>query len=196
MRPEYFGSRTIRLSDPFSPLPLTPSTPLIGKTKLVLPPPGKFQRGNTYWKHHWRRAQNISNKFWNRWSKEYLQILQLTKKWTHKRRNFTEGDIVLLKDNNSCRNKGPIAKRAYHTSWWWRPSLIGDFSNRNWSVLVNQSINLCCRYSQLEELWCIRNMIPRTHSNSSILNEFEWDLFWLKWRTFYGSHVNVRFPVH
>ena len=45
VRPEYFGSRTIRLSDPFSPLPLTPSTPLIGKTKLVLPPPGKFQRG-------------------------------------------------------------------------------------------------------------------------------------------------------
>ena len=110
VRPEYFGSRTIRLSDPFSPLPLTPSTPLIGKTKLVLLPAGKFQQGNTYWKHHWRRAQNISNKFWNRWSKEYLQILQLTKKWTHKRRNFTEGDIVLLKDNNSCRNKGPIAK--------------------------------------------------------------------------------------
>ena len=101
---------TETLSDPLSPLPLSPSTLLTGKTKLILPPPGKFQREDTYCKRRWRRVQHIANEFWNRWSKEYLQILQLRQKWTHKRRNFTEGDIVLLKDNNSCRNKWPMAK--------------------------------------------------------------------------------------
>ena len=50
--------------------------------------------------------------FWNKWSREYmyLQILQLRQKWTHKRRNFKKGDNVLLKENNSCRNKWPMAK--------------------------------------------------------------------------------------
>ena len=99
---------TETLSDPLSPLPLSPSTLLTGKTKLILPPPGKFQREDTYCKRRWRRVQHIANEFWNRWSKEYLQILQLRQKWTHKRRNFKEGDIALLKDNNSCRNKWPM----------------------------------------------------------------------------------------
>ena len=101
---------TETLSVPLSPLPQSPSTLLTGKTKLILPPPGKFQREDTYYKRRCQRAQHIANDFWNRWSKEYLQILQLRQKWTHRRRNFTEGDIVLLKDNNSCRNKWPMAK--------------------------------------------------------------------------------------
>ena len=64
---------TETLSDPLSPLLLSPSTLLTGKTKLVLPPPGKFQREDTHCKRRWRRVQN--------------QILQLRQKWTHQRRN-------------------------------------------------------------------------------------------------------------
>ena len=92
------------LSDPLSPLPLTPST------KLVLPPPGKFQREDVYCKQRWRRVQHIANEFWSRWSKEYLQNLQMRNKWTRQRRNFTEGDVVLLKDSNTCRNQWSLAK--------------------------------------------------------------------------------------
>ena len=95
------------LTDLLPPLPLLPSTFLTGKTKFILPPPGKFQREDTCCKCHWRHVQHITNEFCNRWSEEYLQILRLTQKWTHRRRNFTEDDIVLLKDNNSCRNKWP-----------------------------------------------------------------------------------------
>ena len=39
---------TETLSDPLSLLPLAPSTLLTGKTKLILPPPGKFQREDVY----------------------------------------------------------------------------------------------------------------------------------------------------
>ena len=48
------------LSDPLSLLPLTPSTLLTGKTKLILPPPGKFQRKDVYCKRRWRRVQHIA----------------------------------------------------------------------------------------------------------------------------------------
>ncbi|KAK2564378.1 hypothetical protein P5673_011803 [Acropora cervicornis] len=101
---------TESLSDPLSPLPLTPSTLLTGKTKLILPPPEKFQREDIYCKGRWRRVQHVADEFWSRWSKEYLQSLQGRQKWTRQRRNFTEGDIVLLKDDNTCRNKWPMAR--------------------------------------------------------------------------------------
>ena len=101
---------TESLTDPLSPLPLTPSTLLTSKTKLILPPPGKFQREDIYCKRRWRRVQHVANEFWSRWSKEYLQSLQARQKWTLQRRNFTEGDIVLLKDDNTCRNKWPMGR--------------------------------------------------------------------------------------
>ena len=101
---------TETLSDPLSPLPLTPSTLLTGKTKLILPPPGKFQREDIYCKRRWRRVQLIANEFWSRWNKEYLQSLQARQKWIRQRRNYTEGDIILLKDDNTCRNKWPMAR--------------------------------------------------------------------------------------
>ena len=67
---------TESLTDPLSPLPLMPSTLLTGKTKLILPLPGKFPREDIYCKPRWRRVQHDANKFWSRWSKEYLQSLQ------------------------------------------------------------------------------------------------------------------------
>ena len=94
--------------------PLTTETlsdPLLtGKTKLILPPPGKFQREDVYCKRCWRCVQHIANEFWSRWSKEYIQNLQVRQKWTRQRRNYTEGDIVLVKDDNTCRNKWPMAR--------------------------------------------------------------------------------------
>jgi len=98
------------LSGTLSPLPLTQSTLLTGKTKLILPPPGKFQKEDVYCKQRWRRVQHIAHEFWTRWSKEYLQSLQVRNKWTRQCRNCTEGDVVLLKDGNTCRNQWSLAK--------------------------------------------------------------------------------------
>ena len=54
------------LSDPLSPQLLTPNTLLTGKSKLILPPPGNFQREDVYCKRRWRRVQHIANEFWVR----------------------------------------------------------------------------------------------------------------------------------
>ena len=43
-------------------------------------------------------------------SKEYLQQLQARNKWIRPRRNFQVGDVVLLKENQSPRNRWPMAK--------------------------------------------------------------------------------------
>ena len=88
------------LSDRWSPLPLTPNTLLTSKTKLILQPPGTFQREYVYGNRRWRRVQHFADEFWNRWSKDYLQHLQTRQKCTQQRRNFTEGNVVLLKEGS------------------------------------------------------------------------------------------------
>ena len=98
------------LNDPLSPLPLTPNALLTGKTKLVLPPLWKFQNEDMYCRRRWRRVQHLSNQFWNRWKKEYLQNLQTRSKWTGLWRNFTVGDVVLMIDVDKVRNQWPMAR--------------------------------------------------------------------------------------
>ena len=46
--------------------------------------------------------------FWTRWKQEYIPTLQTRRKWQHEERNLKAGDIVLLKDDQSCRNDWPI----------------------------------------------------------------------------------------
>ena len=98
------------LSDPLSAPPLSPSMLLTGKTRLVLPPPGEFKREDLYCRKRWRCTQHLAQEFWSRWSKEYLQQLQARNKWIQPQRNFQVGDVVLLKENQSPRNRWPMAK--------------------------------------------------------------------------------------
>ena len=64
------------LSDPFPPIPLTPMVLLTGKSKIVFPPLGKFQRADLYCTRRWRQVQHLTNEFWKRWKNEFLQNLQ------------------------------------------------------------------------------------------------------------------------
>ena len=98
------------LSDPHSAPPLSPSMLLTGKTRLVLPPPGEFKREDLYCRKMWRHTQHMAQEFWSRWCKEYLQQLQARNKWIRPRRNFQVGDVVLLKESQSPRNRWPMAK--------------------------------------------------------------------------------------
>ena len=99
------------LSDPDSPLPLSPIQLLTFKSNVVFPPPGKFERPDIYSRKHWRRVQYLANQFWSRWRTEYLSTLQARQKWTRKSRNFMVGDVVLVKDSNifTKRNGWPLA---------------------------------------------------------------------------------------
>ena len=78
------------------------------KSKVVMPPPGVFQKHDMYCRKRWRAVQYLANVFWDRWRKEYLQSLQRRSKWTEEKRNFRLGDVVLVKDEDASRNKWPM----------------------------------------------------------------------------------------
>ena len=87
------------------PVPLSPSSLLTMKTKVILPPPGSFQRSDMFSRKYWRHAQHIANEFWLRWKKEYLTSLQRRTKWNVPQKKFQRGDIVLSAEDNLPRNK-------------------------------------------------------------------------------------------
>ena len=98
------------INSPQMPEPLTPNHLLTMKSKVILPPPGEFQRADLYSKKRWRRVQYLANEFWTRWRKDYLQSLQPRQKWMSKRRNLQVDDIVVVMDDNSPRNSWRIAR--------------------------------------------------------------------------------------
>ena len=98
------------LNDSSSPEPLTPNHILTMKSTILAPPPGKFVKEDLYLRKRWRRVQLLSNHFWTRWKKEYLQSLQQRQKWTKDRRNAKVDDVVLLQDDSTPRNQWRMAK--------------------------------------------------------------------------------------
>ena len=100
---------TADTNDPNNPA-LSPIQLLTLKSKVVLPPPGVFQKEDIYCKRRWRQVQHLANLFWTRFRKEYLQNLQLRNKWNHPKRNFVVNDIVLLRDSAVSRQQWPMAK--------------------------------------------------------------------------------------
>ena len=98
------------LSSPEGVEPLTPNHLLTAKSKVVLPPPGVFQRADLYLRKRWRRVQHLANEFWTRWKREYLQSLQERQKWTRPRRNLAVNDVVIVKNDNLPRNLWQIAR--------------------------------------------------------------------------------------
>ena len=101
------NSRPLTVSNISSPTEtesLTPNHLLTMKLRILLPPPGQFQRADLYLVKRWRRVQYLVDQFWLRWRKEFLSTLQERSKWNKPRRNMRVGDMVLIKDDNIPRN--------------------------------------------------------------------------------------------
>ena len=88
--------------------PLTPGHFLVGRplkaypVKEVSHDPGLAKR--------WDHCQHVSQKFWLRWSHEYLQQLQRAVKWHRPRKNYEVGDLVLLTENDTYQCQWITAK--------------------------------------------------------------------------------------
>ena len=79
------------------------------KSKVMLPPAGKFQKEDLYTRKYWRRVQHLANEFWCQWQKEVLLSLQERQTCHFQKRNFIVGDIVLL-NVDPYRNNWLMAK--------------------------------------------------------------------------------------
>ena len=75
-------------------------------------PPDIFEKHDLYARQQWRRVQYLADKFWSRWSREYLLSLQERSKWHHPSRSVEVGDIVLIMDNaiRNSWNLGRVTK--------------------------------------------------------------------------------------
>ena len=100
---------TKTINDVQSHVPLSLSSLLTMKLKVVMPPPGSFGPADTYCRKRLKRTQHIVNEFWARWRKEFIQTLQERKSCRRKRRNFQKGDVVLLKADSN-QNHWPITR--------------------------------------------------------------------------------------
>ena len=98
------------LCDPDSVQPLSPYQILTGKSKVTMGPPGVFQKADVYCRKRWRRVQHIANEFWTRWRREFLLALQKREKWVEFQRNFTVGDVVIIKNEDVRRNQWPLGR--------------------------------------------------------------------------------------
>ena len=67
------------IGDVNSIIPLSPMQLLISETRVVMPPPGTFQKGDMYCRKQWQHVQHLSNEFWTQWRKEVFAKLQKAK---------------------------------------------------------------------------------------------------------------------
>ncbi len=101
------GRPITKLSDdPTDPSPLTPNHLLLLKEGTTWPA-GHFTKQDLY-RRRWRQVQYLADLFWTRWMKEYLPTLQERPKWESQQRNLMVGDLVLIKNESTPRNRWPL----------------------------------------------------------------------------------------
>ncbi|XP_021324883.3 uncharacterized protein [Danio rerio] len=98
------------INDPMAPEPLTPNHLILMKSKVALPPPGKFVKEDMYAVKRWRRVQYLTEQFWSRWKKEYLMNESTRQKWHVPRRNLKVNDIVIIKEDSLPRNQWQLGR--------------------------------------------------------------------------------------
>ncbi|GFX25927.1 uncharacterized protein TNCV_2899521 [Trichonephila clavipes] len=81
------------------PCVLTPGHFLIGKALTAIPQP--TVPDDLRHCDRWRLLTRMTQHFWNRWSSEYLTLLQSRSKWRIVQKNLDIGDLVLIKHDNS-----------------------------------------------------------------------------------------------
>lgn len=98
------------INDPKSLEPLTPNHLLLMKSKVALPPPGKFLKEHLYATKRWRKVQYLIEQFWSRWKREYLHNISIRQKWHVPRRNLKVNDIVIIKEDMLPRNQWQLGR--------------------------------------------------------------------------------------
>lgn len=87
------------VNDPTSLEPLTPNHLILMKSKIALPPPGKFEKEDVYATKRWRRVQCLVEQFWSRWKREYVMNISTRQKWHTTWRSLKVDDLVIIRED-------------------------------------------------------------------------------------------------
>ena len=94
-------------SDPDFPSVLSPSQIITQKVNTDVEPFEHLSVKDMY-KSQWKQVQVLAEQFWKQWRAQYVQSLQVRKKWHQDCNNLKEGDVVLMKDSEVHRNHWPV----------------------------------------------------------------------------------------
>ena len=89
-------------------VPLTPGHFLVGHPLLAFPE-DKIETKMELCQR-WNLCQAVTQHFWDRWSNEYLQQMQATRKWATATPNLAVGDVVLVKDDFTFQQHWSLAR--------------------------------------------------------------------------------------
>ena len=98
-----FRPSTYLTNDATEPEVLTPNHLLFGRANPNIPF-DLFNDADLGLKKIWRFTEALATNFWKRWMKEFLPTMAEREKWSEKRPNFAEGDLVLVLDPNTPRS--------------------------------------------------------------------------------------------
>lgn len=87
-------------SSPMDYEPLTPAHFLTGRRINALPDPDWTETAVNRLSR-WQMIQRMQQHFWKRWSSEYIGELQTRAKWTTSDVNIREGQLVIIRDDNT-----------------------------------------------------------------------------------------------
>ncbi|XP_052772670.1 uncharacterized protein LOC128211693 [Mya arenaria] len=94
-------------ADSSCPTPLNPALILTQKSECIVDVVITTDIKDMY-RAQWKRVQILAEQFWKRWRSEFLQTLQVRRKWTAEQRDLQCGDVVLLRDKQEHRNYWPM----------------------------------------------------------------------------------------
>ena len=127
-------------SDPADDNPLTPDH-LLRMPGGITAPPGRFSIKDIYNKR-WRHVQYLAERFWRRWSREYIATIQQRQKWLKEQRNLQVDDIVLVCDDTSPRNFWPLGRVVEVTKG--RDNLVRSATVKTRSSTLRRPVNKLC----------------------------------------------------
>ncbi|CAH8287249.1 unnamed protein product [Heterobilharzia americana] len=92
-------------TDPKDELALTPNSLLLLRDSGGIVVEGTIADNYV---RRWKQVNYLADVFWRRWMKEYLPCLQTRQKWLGRKRNFKEGDVVIVASEKTPRGSWPL----------------------------------------------------------------------------------------
>ena len=127
-------------ADPSDENPLTPNH-LLQMPGDITAPPGRFSMKDIYDKR-WRHVQYLTDRFWKRWSREYIVSIQQRQKWLKEQRSLQVNDIVLVCDETSQRNSWPLGRVLEVTKG--RDNLVRSATVKTRNTTLRRPVNKLC----------------------------------------------------
>ena len=100
---------TYQSANPADDIPLTPNHFLQGQIGGKFAPEADEDISDNP-KRRWRRIQELTRHFWQRWMREWVSSLNSRKKWYQSQKNLQIGDIVLLVSSENPQAHWPLGK--------------------------------------------------------------------------------------